>query len=248
MYISNAPWIFWGFWHSVKNLLDPVVRDKVKFINTPADTQGDVPAEKMIEYCGGKVATQFKYEDSKEGENSAQQDTAVKDELLKRHRAIIDKYEEITRAWCKAGGKDDALQEQRDVLQKKLRLSWFELEPYVRGLTVYHRTGVVPTQNRGISISDYEFKGQTTKREVHGRKTCQKSIEQQLHAIVKEGLTVKQAEERTIQALKDGTWGEWKVDDNPEDVKTVARESLKDLGSVVTANGQTESNTQEQTA
>lgn len=229
MYISNAPWIFWGFWHSVKNLLDPVVRDKVKFINTPADTQGDVPAEKMIEYCGGKVTTQFKYEDAVEGENSAQEDTATKDNLLKRHHAIIDKYEEVTRAWCKAGGKDEALQEQRDVLQKKLRLSRFELEPYVRGLTVYHRTGALPTQNRGISVSDYELKGQTTKREVLGRKTCQKSIEQQLYAIVKEGLTVQQAEERTVQALKDGTWGDWKVDDNSDEVKAVASQSLKEL-------------------
>ena len=230
MYVSNAPWIFWGFWQSVKNLLDPVVRDKVKFISTPADTEGDVPADRMIEYCGGKVTTKFQYVESKEGENDAQKDTATKEALLTRHRAIIAKYEDVTRAWCKTGGNDERLQEQRAVLHKKLRLSQFELEPYIRGLTVYHRTGAVPVENRGVSVSDYEMPGEKTQRQVLGRKSCQKAVEQQLCNIA-QGMTVQQAEDKTVEAIKNGTWGEWRVNDNSEEIRKAARESLEDLQS-----------------
>lgn len=229
MYVSNAPWIFWGFWRAVKNLLDPVVRNKIKFIAKPEDTEGDVPEDMMIEYCGGKVKTDFQFVDPRKGENDPQQDKETKEKLLKRHRALTDKYEEVTRAWCKAGGKDEQLQEQRDVLVKKLRLSQFELEPYTRGLTAYHRNGVLPPENAGISVFDYEQKDGPTRRQVLGRKSCRKSIEQQLYAITKERKTVKEAEQQTLSALKDGSWGQWRVNDNSEEVKKTALASLTDL-------------------
>lgn len=229
MYVSNAPWIFWGFWKGVKNLLDPVVRDKIKFISTPADTEGDVPADYLIKFCGGSVTSEFKYVDPKEDENDAQKDTATKERLLKQHRALTDKFEEVTRAWCKADGKDDALQEQRAVLCKKLRLSQFELEPYTRGLSVYHRNGVLPVANPGISAFDYEVPGSPTRRQVLGRKTCRKSIEQQLVAISK-GKKVSEAEAETAEALKSGSWGDWRVNDNSDEIKKGALATLTDLG------------------
>jgi hypothetical protein len=228
MYISNAPLIFWGFWRAVKNILDPVVRNKIKFIASPADTEGDVPEDMMIEYCGGKVTSEFNFIEPREGENDIQQDHETKDRLLNRHRALTDKYEEVTRQWCKTGGKDEDLQEKRDILSKKIRLSQFELEPYTRGLTVYHRNGVLPPENAGISVFDYHMAGKPVRRQVLGRKTCRKSIEQELFAIVKHGAKVKDAQEQIANRVRDGSWGQWRVNDNPDEVKRVALASLDD--------------------
>lgn len=229
MYISNAPLIFWGFWRAVKNLLDPVVRNKIKFIASPADTEGDVPEDQMIEYCGGKVKSEFTFVDAREGENSPQEDTETKERLLRRHRSLTDKFEEVTRAWCAAGGKDEALQKAREVLGKKLRLSQFELEPYTRGLTVYHRNGVLPPENYGISVFDYELPNEPLRRQVLGRRTCRKSVEQDLYDIAKNRTSAKEAEEKTDKAIRDGSWGEWRVNDNSDEIKKVALASLEDL-------------------
>lgn len=228
MYISNAPLIFWGFWRAVKNLLDPVVRNKIVFISTPDDTNGDVAADRMIEYCGGTVTTEFDYIDPKEGENDPQNDADVKQKLLARHRRLTDQFEVETRAWCKTGGKDAGLQEKRDILCKKLRLSQYELEPYTRGLSVYHRNGVLPAGNQGISVFDYKTSGGKLDRQILGRKTCRKSVERELRDIIQNGVKVKDAEAKTAKALQDGSWGSWQVNDNDENTKRVALASLED--------------------
>lgn len=231
MYISNAPWIFWGFWKAVKNLLDPVVRNKIKFISSPKDTEGDVPEDNLIKHCGGTITSSFDYVDPIEGENRLQQDEAKKEKLLARHKALTEHFEQVTREWCKTSGKDTALTEQREIIARKLRLSHFDLEPYTRGLTVYHRNGVLPKGNPGISVFDYEVPGKTTQRQILGRKTCQKTTELELYDIIKNGSLVKDAEEKIAQALRDGTWGEWRNNDNTEEIKKVAHESLTDLKS-----------------
>lgn len=228
MYVSNAPLIFWGFWKAVKNLLDPVVRNKIVFISTPEDTNGDVPADQMIEYCGGTVTNKFDYVEPKEGENDPQNNSDVKEKLLARHHKITDRFEAVTREWCKTGGKDEKLQEERQILTKKLRLSQFELEPYTRGLSVYHRNGVIPAGNQGISVFDYQRKDDETVRQILGRKTCRKSIERELYEIVKEKSTTKAAEEKTSKSLQDGTFGSWEVNDNSDEIKRVALATLED--------------------
>jgi hypothetical protein len=227
MYISNAPYIFWGFWRVVKNILDPVVRNKIVFITGPAETGDHVPETRMIKYCGGKVESEFDFVDPKEGENDVQKDTATKQKLQDRHHRLTDQFEKITREWCSSGGKDQELNEKRQVLIKKLRLSQFELEPYTRGLTAYHRNGVLPMESPGIATFDYIIGGKTT-RQIIGKATCRKSIERELCEIV-DGSTTEKAEEKTKEMLRNGTWGQWRVNDNSPEIKAKAVATLDDL-------------------
>jgi hypothetical protein len=227
MYVSNAPYIFWGFWKVVKNLLDPVVRNKIVFITGPAETGEHVPAERMIKYCGGEVESTFNFVEPKQGENDVQQDKETKDKLLARHRKLTDQYEKITRKWCESGGKDEQLSEQRMVLAKKMRLSQFILDPYTRGKTAYHRNGTIPEESPGIAVFDYQI-GDKTTRQILGRFACQKSMERELYEIVN-GSTSEEAAEKTKKMVADGTWGEWKVNDNSDEIKKTAEASLNDI-------------------
>jgi hypothetical protein len=227
MYVSNAPYVFWGFWRVVKNLLDPVVRNKIVFIEGPKDTGDYAPEDRIIKYCGGKVQSEFKYVESKPGENDCQKDEETKERLKARHHRITDQFEKVTREWCAGGGEEEDLNEKRQVLIKKLRLSQFELEPYTRGLTVYHRNGVLPAEHQGIATFDYALPDETV-RQVIGKATCRKSIERELCEI-EAGASTKQAEEKTQEMLKDGSWGDWRVNDNSAEIKEKAVASLDNL-------------------
>lgn len=227
MYISNAPYIFWGFWRVVKNLLDPVVRNKIVFITGPKETGDHVPETRMIKYCGGVVESEFDFVDPQPGENDIMNDTATKQKLQDRHHRLTDQFEKVTREWCASGGKDEKLDEQRQVLIKKLRLSQFELEPYTRGLTAYHRNGTLPMESPGIATFDYTIGGETT-RQIMGKTTCRKSIERELCEI-SDGSTTVEAEKRTKEMIKDGSWGQWKVNDNSPEIKAKAVATLDDI-------------------
>lgn len=227
MYVSNAPYIFWGFWRIVKNLLDPVVRNKIVFITGPAETGDHVPEDRMIKYCGGIVESEFDFVDPKDGENDCQKDSATKESLKDRHHRITDEFERVTREWCATGGKDEALNEQRQVLIKKLRLSQFELEPYTRGLTAYHRNGVLPKDHQGITSFEYKYSDHTV-RQVMGHATSRKSVERELCDIA-DGKTTKEAEAQTSKMIEDGSWGNWRVNDNSEEIKRRALAELENL-------------------
>ena len=54
-------------------------------------------------------------------------------------------------------------------------------------------------------------------------------MQQQMYDIVKDGVTVKEAEEKTAEALRSGSWGDWKVNDNSEGIKSLALKSLEEL-------------------
>lgn len=207
--------------------MDPVVRNKIVFITGPAETGNHVPETRMIKYCGGKVESEFEFVEPKSGENDIQKDAVTRDRLKDRHHRLTDQFEKITRQWCETGGKDEELNEKRQVLIKKLRLSQFELEPYTRGLTAHHRNGTLPMKAPGIATFDYIIGGKTT-RQVMGKATSKKSVERELCEIA-DGNTTKEVEQKTKQMLQEGTWGEWRVNDNSAEMKAKAIATLEDI-------------------
>lgn len=208
-------------------LLDPVVRNKIVFINGPQDTEGHADEDTVITYCGGNNEAEFKYVDAESGENDCQNDTETKERLKKRHRRLTDQFEAVTRQWCEEQGQREETIEKRQVLIKKLRLSQLDLDPYFRGLTAYHRDGTVPLENAGMASFDYVVNGSVT-RQVMGKPSCRKSLERELCEIV-DGSSVADAEAKTKKMLADGSWGQWRVNDNPSDIVKKAMASLEDV-------------------
>lgn len=58
--IYNAPWIFWGFYKLVKPLLDPVVVEKIIFIENAEHLHTFIDADQLLESYGG--ACPYKYQ------------------------------------------------------------------------------------------------------------------------------------------------------------------------------------------
>lgn len=79
----------------------------------------------------------------------------------------------------------------------------------------------------GIATFDYKI-GSDVTRQVMGKKSCRKSVEQQLCDIA-DGSTVEEAEEKTSKSIEDGSWGQWRENDNSEEVKAKALATLDDL-------------------
>jgi hypothetical protein len=59
--ILNAPWIFWGFYKLVKPLLDPVVVEKIIFIDDLEHLKTFIDDENLLKIYGGKAEYRYKY-------------------------------------------------------------------------------------------------------------------------------------------------------------------------------------------
>lgn len=53
----------------------------------------------------------------------------------------MQQFFEVTRKWCKTDGNDTTLNLTRELVRNRLRIQSFEIDPYVRGRSVYHRHG-----------------------------------------------------------------------------------------------------------
>ncbi|CEH13726.1 Phosphatidylinositol transfer protein PDR16 and related proteins [Ceraceosorus bombacis] len=247
MYIHRGPWIFFQAWKLVKGLLDPVVRSKIAFTQKPEDLTGNIPPERLVSIMGGDVENQFEWIEPAAEENDKLKDTATKDRLWKRHRALTREYEGVTRMWIRAGGdeKDALLAEKRRVLVKKLRVSQFDLEPYVRGATVHHRNGTLPRGNPGIVRWQYELKSGDNIRQIVGHSQSRKSLVRELVEI-SNGSSVSDAEAQTRKIIEGGAWGRWDTcEDLPEEVKSRVDALLEPSDLLAAANADAAAPTQE---
>lgn len=57
----------------------------------------------------------------------------------------MDEYESLTRAWIKAkeDAESDKIKAQRNELTSKLEHGYWKMDKYLRGRTLYDRTGVL---------------------------------------------------------------------------------------------------------
>jgi len=45
----NPPWLFWGFWKVVSLVIDPVTKEKIKFIKDLKESSGKAELLKVID-------------------------------------------------------------------------------------------------------------------------------------------------------------------------------------------------------
>lgn len=140
LYIHCAPWIFRGIWSALQPMLNANVQSKIKFTTSVKELEETIPRSHLRADMGGTIQGEWKYVEPEENENDLLKDTETRDLIQKEFICLQDKFEEATRHWL--DGAPDA-SHRRDVLTRQLRLKYYQLAPYVRARTVYHRKGIL---------------------------------------------------------------------------------------------------------
>ncbi|KAF8939893.1 CRAL-TRIO domain-containing protein [Dissophora ornata] len=144
--IHKAPIVFRGVWKIIEPWLDPVVVSKIRFTRSDKELTEVIDAEFLPnKYDGGKSQYAFKYLPVVPGENDRMNDTETKERLLEEWRAVMWKFEALTREWisCKkteGARSEEVIEAERLGLTKDIRAAYFNLDPYIRARTLYHRS------------------------------------------------------------------------------------------------------------
>ncbi|CAO1622453.1 unnamed protein product [Jaminaea pallidilutea] len=150
IYVHGAPWIFKGIWQVLQPMLDPVVRDKIKFSSKAHELADYIPAEKLRLGMGGTMDWDWDYIEPDPHENDHMKDTETVDAIKKQYMDLATKYEDLTKEWIEAGDTDDDapdLTHQREVVAKQLRLCAFQGTPYLRAKNIYQRAGILKEEH-----------------------------------------------------------------------------------------------------
>ena len=139
--VHKSPWIFQSIWKIIRGWLDPVVAAKVHFTKNLEELSQFVPLDHIMKDMGGKDPFTYSYVPPTKGENVQMLDTNTRDAMIERRTAVVQDYEAVTRRWLN-GEAGDAETRRKD-LTEKLRLGYWELDPYVRAKTYYDRTGII---------------------------------------------------------------------------------------------------------
>ncbi|KAF9132569.1 hypothetical protein BGW39_011834 [Mortierella sp. 14UC] len=150
--VHGAPFVFWGVWKIIEPWMDPVVASKIRFTKKDQDLLEYIPAEHLpSRYNCGKDKYVYKYIHAREGENDHMADTATKDRLVGEWKALMWKFEALTREWVQlgkdkqqvdAGRTEEVVVKERGQLAKELRVAYFRMDPYIRARNLFHRQGV----------------------------------------------------------------------------------------------------------
>ncbi|PWN98190.1 hypothetical protein FA09DRAFT_338618 [Tilletiopsis washingtonensis] len=146
IYVHSAPWIFKGIWQVLQPMLDPVVRDKIKFSSKAADLKDYATTEKLRKGMGGTMEWDWDYTEPDPKENDLMKDTKTVDAMKKEYDDLAKEFEETTRKWFEKSDTDDGakdLSHRRWVLTKQLRLKALQMSKYTRAVNVYQRTGIL---------------------------------------------------------------------------------------------------------
>jgi len=143
--IINAPWIFNGCWYIIRPWLDPVVQNKIHFINNiddlsqfidpsvlPKRLNGSHPDFNYIPPTEEDLAMLTAFRNDKEGKMKAEEN----------HRQAVQNYLEITDRWVREEETDEIVAE-RTKATNELRDAFEQLAPYVSTRTHYHRNGMI---------------------------------------------------------------------------------------------------------
>ncbi|KAI1635783.1 CRAL-TRIO domain-containing protein [Biscogniauxia mediterranea] len=143
--VHKAPWVFQGIWKIVRGWLDPVVASKVNFTNNLQDLEQFIEAEGIPDDMEGKSGWTYTYVEPVPGENEKMKDTAARDALLQERDQLYDEYENRTLEWISEAdaAKRAEINVRRNETAKKLRESYWRLDPYIRARSLYDRTGVI---------------------------------------------------------------------------------------------------------
>jgi hypothetical protein len=143
--IINAPWIFNGCWYIIKPWLDPVVQNKIHFINNLNDLNQFIDPIFLPKQLNG-TRPDFNYIQPTEQDlimlNTFRNDKQGKQKAEEIHRQAVQNYLNITYIWAIQDQTEDLLN-QRTKATNELRDAFEQLVPYVNTRTHYHRSGVI---------------------------------------------------------------------------------------------------------
>ncbi|KAG0380299.1 hypothetical protein BGX24_009105 [Mortierella sp. AD032] len=160
--IHKAPMVFWGVWKIIEPWLDPVVASKIRFTRNDKELTEIIDANHLpSKYDGGKDQFTYQYIPVQAGENDRMKDAETKERLLEEWKAIMWKFEALTREWidCKkvdGARAEDVIENERTSLAKELRVAYFKLDPYIRSRNLYHRSEHPVLQADGTSVWTYK--------------------------------------------------------------------------------------------
>ncbi|PJF16608.1 hypothetical protein PSACC_03580 [Paramicrosporidium saccamoebae] len=132
--VMNAPWIFWGFWSIVKNLLDPVIVAKFAFIK-PAELVDYIdPAQTPVDF-GGRSSFRYHYFPDPKPVR-AQIDEMALTALYRKGKTFAELNRQIHTNW------DPSIVRSRNLVKAELRIGYYLLMKPVYPQTIYHRWGI----------------------------------------------------------------------------------------------------------
>lgn len=142
--VHKAPWVFQGIWRIIRGWLDPVVAAKVHFTNNLAELEEFIPRSQVLKELGGDEDWVYSYKEPVPGENDKMKDTATRDKLIAAREQLIKEYEEATLDWLHSSeGEAKGANTKRSELMKRMKESYWNLDPYIRARSVYDRIGVI---------------------------------------------------------------------------------------------------------
>ncbi|KAH6615719.1 putative phosphatidylinositol transporter protein [Chaetomium sp. MPI-SDFR-AT-0129] len=153
--VHKAPWIFQGIWKVIRGWLDPVVANKVHFTNNAKEMEEFIAIKHIPKDLDGEEDWTYEYVEPVEGENAKLADVETRDRLLAARGELYKAYEEATAEWIRLAGagtvagsdaKGAAAEEiktKRTELAEKLRVDYWNVDPYLRARSYYDRTGLL---------------------------------------------------------------------------------------------------------
>ncbi|CAO1634796.1 unnamed protein product [Parajaminaea phylloscopi] len=160
IYVHGAPWIFKGIWQVLQPMLDPVVRDKIKFSSKAHELADYIAPEKLRQAMGGQMDWEWDYLEPDPKENECHNDKETVEAMKKQYLDLATKFEEVTKEWIEAGPTDDdapELTHRREVIAKQMRLTALQATPYFRAKNVYQRAGIIKEEMH--TVWEYPQKG-----------------------------------------------------------------------------------------
>ncbi|SPO31602.1 related to CSR1 - phosphatidylinositol transfer protein [Ustilago trichophora] len=171
IYVHGAPWIFKGIWQVLQPMLDPVVRDKIKFSSKAQDLAELVPASKIRKGMGGTMDWDWDYIEPQAGENDIMKDSKSRAKIEAEMKELTDEFEKYTQEWFENTRTDDEnpdLTHRREVLAKQIRLKNYQLQPFVRAKNIYQRAGIM-TMDGTVTWEYPQTNGKTITQVVNDR-------------------------------------------------------------------------------
>jgi len=104
-----------------------------------------VDLDRLPKEVDGKEDWEYRYFEPIEGENTRMADAVSRDRLLKARWRLIEQYEQATLNWVQSDDAEAAANYKatRAATAEKLRVNYWELDPYLRARSLYDRLGMI---------------------------------------------------------------------------------------------------------
>lgn len=137
-----ADCVYSGIWKIIRNLLDPVVANKVHFTNKVDEMEEFIEKSHIPKDLGGEEDWDYKYIPAVIGENEKMKDVTTKAQVEAERQKIVEDFEKATISWIE-NSSDEETKKKRWELRVSLKENYWKLDPYIRSRSYYDRIGMV---------------------------------------------------------------------------------------------------------